>query len=154
MLKGFQTAGSMHTRHVRTGSGWGLEILALVANWSKNIHSKFQVCSCYRFISVLKPKFGICVKLLLFSDPATYSNNSYSTFTWCSGSSLLISYHTSTLCYMYNDVVLTACVTLRLAHNILHSTNYIASFPGRLPPCSLDRIHDLEPPREAGEGLV
>jgi len=45
-------------------------------------------------------------------------------------------------------------VTLRLAHNILHSTNYIASFPGHLPLRSLDCIHDLEPPREAGEGLV
>jgi len=95
-------------------------------------------------MSVLKPKFGICAKLLLSSDPATYSNNnSYSTFTWCSGSSLLISYHTSTLCYMYNDVVLTACVTLTLAHNILHSTSYIASFPGRLPLHSLDCIRDL-----------
>ena len=66
----FRTAGSTRACHAHTGSGWGLEILASVAKWSKNIH---HVCNYYSFevISVLKPKFGICVKLPLFSDPTT-----------------------------------------------------------------------------------
>ena len=64
----------MRAHHAHTGSGRGSEILASVAKWSKNIHSKFQVCSYHRFkvISVLKPKFGICTKCPLFSDPDTY----------------------------------------------------------------------------------
>jgi len=51
----------------------GLRILASVAKWSKNIHSKFRVCSYHSFkvISVLKPKFGICAKWSLFSGPVT-----------------------------------------------------------------------------------
>jgi len=70
----FRTAGSMRAHHAHTGSGRGLEILVSVVKWSKNIHSKFQVCSyhSFKFISVLKPKFGICVKCPLFSDPVTY----------------------------------------------------------------------------------
>jgi len=57
---------------------WGINraisILASVAKWSRNIHSKFQVCSYHSFkvISVLKPKFGVCTKCPLFSDPVTY----------------------------------------------------------------------------------
>ena len=68
----FQTVGSIHTRHTHNASGWVLEILANVAKWTKNIQSKFQVCSYYSFkvISILKPKFWICTKLPLFSDPA------------------------------------------------------------------------------------
>jgi len=70
----FQTVGSIHTHHTHNASGWVLEILANVAKWTKNIQSKFQVCSYYSFkvISILKPKFWICTKLPLFSDPATY----------------------------------------------------------------------------------
>ena len=62
------------TCHTHTGSGQGPEILACVAKWGKNIHSKFQVCSYHSFkdISILKPKFRVCVKLPLFSDPATF----------------------------------------------------------------------------------
>ena len=37
------------TCHTHTGSGQGPEILACVAKWGKNIHSKFQVCSYYSF---------------------------------------------------------------------------------------------------------
>ena len=60
--------------HAHVGSGRGLEILVSVAKWSKNIHSKCQVCSHHSFkvISVLNPKFGICMKCPLFSDPVTY----------------------------------------------------------------------------------
>jgi len=64
----------MCARNAHTGSGWGSEILASVAKWSKNIRSKFQVCSYHSFqvISVLKPKFRICAECPLFSDPVTY----------------------------------------------------------------------------------
>jgi len=70
----FRTVGSIHTRHTHNGGGWVLEILASVAKWSKNIHSKSKVSSSYSFkvISVLKPKFRIWMKLPFFSDPAAY----------------------------------------------------------------------------------
>ena len=68
----------MRARHTHTGSGRGSEILASVAKWSKNIHSKFQDCSYHSFnvISVLKPNFGICTKCSLFSDPITIHTSS------------------------------------------------------------------------------
>ena len=68
----------MRARHTHTGSGRGSEILASVAKWSKNIHSKFQDCSYHSFnvISVLKPNFRICTKCSLFSDPITIHTSS------------------------------------------------------------------------------
>jgi len=45
----FRTVGSMCAHHAHTGSGWDSEILASVAKWSKNIHSKFQVFSYHSF---------------------------------------------------------------------------------------------------------
>jgi len=46
----------MHACHTHTGSGWG-----------SKTHPKFQVCSYYsfKFINVLKTKFGIYAKLPL-----------------------------------------------------------------------------------------
>ena len=57
-----------------TGSGWGSWIVVSVVGWWKNIHARFEVCSCSdsRDISVVKQKFGKCVKCTLFSNPVTY----------------------------------------------------------------------------------
>ena len=66
----------MCARYTHTRSGQGSKILASVAKWSKNIHSKFQVCS-YHIFKVLKPKFGICAKWPLFSDPVTIIDNNF-----------------------------------------------------------------------------
>jgi len=77
----------MRARYAHTGSERGSEILASVAKWSKNIHRKFQVCSYHSFevISVLKPKFGICAKCPLFSDPVTISATNYFSHKWIYG---------------------------------------------------------------------
>jgi len=74
----------MRARHAHTGSGRSLEFLASVAKLSKNIYSKFQLRSYYSFkvISVLKPKFGICAKCPLFSDPVTYSRYNTSDYDY------------------------------------------------------------------------
>ena len=60
----------------RPGSGRGSEFLASVARWWKNIHTRFEVHSCYssRDISVLKRKFGKCVKWS-FLISILYSNS-------------------------------------------------------------------------------
>ena len=87
----------MRARHAHTGSGRGSEILASAAKRSKNIHSKSQVCSYHSFkvISVLKPKFGICAKCPLFSDPVTY----FILLFWKLGSTR----HSQTSTYAPND---------------------------------------------------
>ena len=61
-----------HPAHA--GSWRDSRFAASVVGWWKNIHTRFEVHSCYgsRDISVLKPKFGKCAKCPLFSNPATY----------------------------------------------------------------------------------
>ena len=71
----FSNVSDVAARPAHTGSGWGPRFAASVAGWWKNIHTRFEVCSCYgsRDISVSKPKFGKCAKCPLFSNPVTYN---------------------------------------------------------------------------------
>ena len=99
----FQTVGSIPTHHTHNASGWILEILANVAKWTTNIQSKFQVCNYYSFkvISILKPKFWICTKLPLFSDPATYHCGTHAGST----------YREWMKCYLWNVMHCRTCKT-------------------------------------------
>ena len=71
----FSNAIDAAARPAHTGSGRGPRFAASVVRWWKNIHTRFEVHSCYgsRDINVLKWKFGKCAKWSLFSYPVTYS---------------------------------------------------------------------------------
>ena len=74
-MKGrFSNAIDARTRPAHTGSRRGSWLVACVVGWWKNIHARFEVHSCYgsKDVSVLKPKFGNCTKLPLFSNLLTY----------------------------------------------------------------------------------
>jgi hypothetical protein len=61
-------------RPAHTGNGRGSEFATSVVGWWKNIHTRFQIHSCYgsRDINVLKRRFGKCAKWSLFSYPVTF----------------------------------------------------------------------------------
>ena len=69
----FSNAIDVLARYAHTGSGRSPLFAASVVGWWKNIHTRFEVHSCYgsRDISVLKQKFGNSAKWSLFSDPVT-----------------------------------------------------------------------------------